>query len=236
MASALTRDYLGEFGSAVKAKAIANELASVETAATGAGSALKAAADKAKDPWENLRKVTDQTSESIKAAEAAGATLASSLGGVLKGLIDGTTDWKEASMSAFKAILQYSNQMNVAGGGKGLFGGGFFQSLLGGLIGIPGFANGTNYAPGGVALVGERGPELVNLPRGSQVVPNHRMKAANGMGGATTVDVRVGIDDQGALRAYVAKETAASEARVTRSVPKIVDGRMAQSQLRGVRA
>jgi hypothetical protein len=31
------------------------------------------------------------------------------------------------------------------------------------------FASGTNFAPGGVALVGERGPELVELPRGSRV-------------------------------------------------------------------
>lgn len=33
------------------------------------------------------------------------------------------------------------------------------------------FASGTNFAPGGMSLVGERGPELVNLPRGSQVLP-----------------------------------------------------------------
>jgi hypothetical protein len=33
------------------------------------------------------------------------------------------------------------------------------------------FASGTNFAPGGLSLVGERGPELVNLPRGSQVLP-----------------------------------------------------------------
>lgn len=38
-----------------------------------------------------------------------------------------------------------------------------------------GYAKGTNFAPGGMALVGERGPELVNLPRGSQVVPNHEL-------------------------------------------------------------
>ena len=36
---------------------------------------------------------------------------------------------------------------------------------------IPGFAKGTDYAPGGLALVGEEGPELVNLPRGAQVIP-----------------------------------------------------------------
>lgn len=33
------------------------------------------------------------------------------------------------------------------------------------------FATGTSFAPGGLALVGERGPELVNVPRGSQVIP-----------------------------------------------------------------
>ena len=45
------------------------------------------------------------------------------------------------------------------------------------------FATGTNYAPGGMALVGERGPELVNLPRGSQVIPAGRTAAMlGGMG------------------------------------------------------
>ena len=33
-------------------------------------------------------------------------------------------------------------------------------------------AKGTKYAPGGLAIVGERGPELVNLPRGSRVYSN----------------------------------------------------------------
>lgn len=51
------------------------------------------------------------------------------------------------------------------------------------LFGVPGFAKGTNFAPGGLAIVGEKGPELVNLPRGSQVVPNHELK---GMGGGNT--------------------------------------------------
>ena len=33
---------------------------------------------------------------------------------------------------------------------------------------------GTNYHPGGLALVGERGPELLNLPKGSKVATNYR--------------------------------------------------------------
>jgi hypothetical protein len=43
------------------------------------------------------------------------------------------------------------------------------------------FATGTRYAPGGMALVGERGPELINLPRGSQVIP--AAQTSNMMGG-----------------------------------------------------
>jgi hypothetical protein len=39
-------------------------------------------------------------------------------------------------------------------------------------VGMPGYASGTNFAPGGLAVVGERGPEVINLPRGSRVTPN----------------------------------------------------------------
>ncbi|WP_288413855.1 phage tail length tape measure family protein [uncultured Novosphingobium sp.] len=41
-------------------------------------------------------------------------------------------------------------------------------------------ANGTRNWRGGLSWVGERGPELVNLPRGSQVVPNHDLRRAGG--------------------------------------------------------
>ncbi len=52
------------------------------------------------------------------------------------------------------------------------------------------FAGGTTFAPEGVALVGELGPELVNLPRGSSVAPSGQtsaMKNTNrNMGGGHT--------------------------------------------------
>ena len=50
---------------------------------------------------------------------------------------------------------------------------------------VRGYASGTHFAPGGMALVGEMGPELVNLPRGSQVIPNPQL------GSAVTVNVTV---------------------------------------------
>jgi len=40
---------------------------------------------------------------------------------------------------------------------------------LGKQLGLPGFAAGTHNAPGGLAIVGEYGPEVVNLPKGSRV-------------------------------------------------------------------
>ena len=66
----------------------------------------------------------------------------------------------------------------VAGAGsklfKGVTGGKSFWEFIG-------FANGTNNAPGGMSLVGERGPELVNLPKGSQVIPNHLLSGIGSM-------------------------------------------------------
>jgi hypothetical protein len=47
---------------------------------------------------------------------------------------------------------------------------------------VPGYASGTSSAPGGMAVVGERGPELINLPRGSRVTPN-------GQWGGVTVNI-----------------------------------------------
>ncbi|MFA4973455.1 MAG: hypothetical protein WC683_12625 [bacterium] len=54
---------------------------------------------------------------------------------------------------------------------------------------VPGQALGTTSAPGGWSLVGERGPELVNLPAGSQVMNAGDTRKA--MGG-TTVNVAPG--------------------------------------------
>lgn len=48
--------------------------------------------------------------------------------------------------------------------------------------GIPAFAQGTNFAPGGVALVGEEGAELVELPRGSRVRTASATRRAFGAG------------------------------------------------------
>ncbi|MHB1651671.1 MAG: phage tail tape measure protein [Desulfitobacteriaceae bacterium] len=40
---------------------------------------------------------------------------------------------------------------------------------------VRGYATGTDYFGGGLALVGERGPELLKMPRGTQIIPNHQV-------------------------------------------------------------
>jgi tape measure domain-containing protein len=44
---------------------------------------------------------------------------------------------------------------------------------------IPYLAEGTDYFKGGMAIVGEKGPELVNLPTGSSVTPNSKLGGVN---------------------------------------------------------
>lgn len=66
-------------------------------------------------------------------------------------------------------------------GKVGLFGKSVQTNLL---KSIPAYANGTRFHRGGLALVGEEGPELLNLPRGSQVYPN-----GTGPGSNTSVQI-----------------------------------------------
>lgn len=65
----------------------------------------------------------------------------------------------------------------AAGAAAGAAASGLFNKLLSS-IKVPGFARGTQFAPGGLSLVGERGPELMNVPRGSQILSNNRTNRA----------------------------------------------------------
>lgn len=55
--------------------------------------------------------------------------------------------------------------------------------------GRPGFAGGSIWSPGGMALVGERGPELVMLPRGGRVFNADQTRDRAGGRGNITVNV-----------------------------------------------
>ena len=142
------QDFLGDFFTEVKTEAIklAKEgLEPISGAAGRAGGALKNAADKGSDAWKNLRGVTSDTVSKIKQSAN---ELGGSLGGIFRGLLDGTTTWRDAALSALQSVLQYFNQLSTSQGGGGLFGGGLLQGVLGGFLGI-GFKNGGYTGNGG---------------------------------------------------------------------------------------
>lgn len=58
------------------------------------------------------------------------------------------------------------------------------------------FATGTPYAPGGLSLVGESGPELLNLPRGAQIYNSTQTRNMITNQGAVTINV---MDNTGSL-------------------------------------
>ena len=80
----------------------------------------------------------------------------------LEGALLGFQSLEDAAESFGKQVLSMALQA-------------FVFAPLGKALKIPGYAGGTDFAPGGLALVGEEGPELVNLPRGAQVIPNDRL-------------------------------------------------------------
>jgi hypothetical protein len=59
---------------------------------------------------------------------------------------------------------------------------------------IPGFADGVRNFSGGLAVVGERGPELVNLPAGSDVFSNQESRAMSGGITIENMNIKSGID------------------------------------------
>ena len=120
--------------------------------------------------------------------------------------VNGTKSAKDAMKSFADDVVQNINRIAAQrlsealfggqqGGSGGLLGGiiaKLFGSLFGGSSGGLGYgtigsaipdgpypyANGTDWHPGGLALVGERGPELLRLPRGAAVTPNHELRIA----------------------------------------------------------
>ncbi len=141
--------------------------------------------------------------EGVNKLDQSAQSLERSLSNTFASIISGSASAKDALsglLSQFAQLLAQSAFTGLFGGSGGLLSG----------LGIPGFATGTSFAPGGMALVGERGPELVNLPRGSQVINANRteqMLSAGGVVNNWNIDARgaqagVGEEIRRALEGY----------------------------------
>lgn len=174
--------------------------------------------------------------EAFKTAERFAENLSSSLS---QALVYGQS-LGDALVSSFKAAaaeLVTSGLMNILLGSKDASGnrsGGLIGDLIGAFLKVPGYANGTNYAPGGLALVGERGRELVQMPRGSRVIPNASTEAL--MNGGGSAHVTVGVDpNSGNITAFVNNQIAATAPAIAQAGAGIAQGQLAQRAQRRFR-
>lgn len=121
------------------------------------------------------------------------------------------------------ALFKNSGALGKDGGfdiggwfGKLFSGGGGAASSSGGFnIDAMFAASGTNFSPGGLTLVGEKGPEVMNVPRGAQIIPNSVLKSARAER-ATNVTVIVNVPQgtSGPSASQIGLETANSVRRV----------------------
>lgn len=168
--------------------------------------------------WENLNKAK------VKANSAQGVEITQLTKQIegMKSLKSATEEWRQTISSAFSDFITkggsfkdmlgqilgklvemlmnqaFQNLWDASGIGKavgGLFGG----------SGIGANANGTNNWRGGLTRVNERGGEVLNLPRGTQIIPHDLSKRMiDGQGSATpNVEVHIhenAVDGQNQVR------------------------------------
>lgn len=88
-----------------------------------------------------------------------------------------------------------------------------------------GLADGTDNWRGGPTWVGERGPEILNLPRGSQVIPNHKIG-----GTSVTLAPTYNIDGSNLSQAQLMAAMEANNDRLLSRVSDVVKGDIAKGK------
>ena len=146
------------------------------------GEAIKENGKAAETLKDQFRKVGESVREglvtNLREAINGSQTFGQALGNVLNNLKNKLLD-----IALNKAISGIGKA--IGGGG----GGGIFGSFLGGLFGR---ARGGPVSAGGAYVVGERGPEILQMgSRGGNIIPNNKM------GGGTVNNITVNVDASG---------------------------------------
>lgn len=217
----------------------AEKTAALEALATKYAQASEAAQN-AKDKYEAVNELTREFGQMGISA--------------IEGLVDGTKSLNDVLADTLKRLSQMVLQAALLGDGPlasllgskssgggvggllglitgGLTGGGGSSTVMVGNYAMPKFAKGTDFAPGGMALVGENGPEILNIPRGGQVIPNDVLRRS--AGGSQAITYAPNIDARGAsveavarLEQMMRRDRAEFESRTIAAVRKAGRGRM----------
>jgi hypothetical protein len=144
--------------------------------------------------------------------------------------VNGITNIKNARQ-ALSGLLMDLAKMAAQSAFRGLFGGSKIFGGIASLFGIGANANGTENWRGGLSWVGERGPELVNLPKGSQVFD--AQKSINMMRGARNsepVQIVLSVQPSGEFDARVTN-TARAVVRV--EAPQMIGAAFGRAREQG---
>ncbi len=163
------------------------------------------------DAAARIQSQIDETRKAIAAQDELRQSFEDNFAAVLDGSKSAKDAFKDFADSIVQQLIRIAAQKAALSlfGEQGSSGGGILGGLVSSLFGaytggssggagaissvlgsgsVSSFATGTNFAPGGLAWVGEQGPELMNLPRGSQIIPHHEsLRMASGSRGVSVV-------------------------------------------------
>jgi hypothetical protein len=172
-----------------------------------------------------MSEVVETTTDAVTATSDALQRLGSSANRAFLGLVTGAMSWDQALrtvQSSLSNIFMQIAESSFSAAFNPVFGA--VGSALTGAIGQN--AQGTNNWRGGLTWVGEEGPEIVNLPRGSQVFDaDTSASMAQGGGGQVAVVVRM---EGGNLVPVIESVSGDVAARVVAGYDRQLEGRVAQ--------
>lgn len=180
-------DLLGAFGVADVWDAVKNNFDEIGVKGEAAWAAAAAGAPEAEaKAREYEAQLRDTKAEVIKYATEIGNVPEETLTNILALIDAGDIAAAEAAFDQLKQPITKNVYINTISDGTPITAGSKY-------------AAGTDYSAGGTAWVGENGPELVNLPEGSQVSTNfnsNRMRSQGGPGFIqnVTINLPVGAD------------------------------------------
>lgn len=138
--------------------------------------------------YDQFEKGIDGIADAMSQALVNGKSLREGLADVFRGIA------LDLAKSGIREGLMSLLKPGSSGGG-----GGFLGSILGGLfggnssgtgtLGLPSNANGTDNFAGGLTRVNERGGEIMNLPRGTQIIPHDISKRMADRSGGGMVEI-----------------------------------------------
>lgn len=156
--------------------------------------------------------------EALKEQKSAIEGMKNAFGTAFSSIITGASSARDAMKNLFSTIASNLANRGVNAlldglmGGSG--GGGWLGKVAGWLFGGVGKnANGTSNWRGGLSMVGERGPELVNMPQGSRVYNSQQTRSMLNDGGTARIQIDLSPD----LEARILDAAASQSVQITKS-------------------